>query len=182
MSRIGKQPIIIPAGVEVKQTGAVLTVKGPKGVLTQTVHPQVTLTQADNQIVVSVKDEDSKAQRSLWGLFRRLVNNMIIGVTEGFSKKLEINGVGYKAAVAGKVLNLQLGFSHPVNYQIPVGIEIVVEKNAVTVSGSDKQVVGQTAAEIRAFKKPEPYKGKGIKYSDEFIKRKVGKAAAKGSE
>lgn len=182
MSRIGKQPVIVPDGVEVKLDKNILTVKGSKGELTQEIHPNVSIEQKDNQILVTVKKPDEKSQRSLWGLFRKLIHNMVIGVNEGFTKQLEVNGVGFKAAIQGKVLNLQLGFSHPIDYAVPDGIDITVEKNLITVSGSDKQKVGQTAAEIRAFKKPEPYKGKGIKYVDEVIRRKVGKAAAKGAE
>lgn len=180
MSRIGKQPVNIPDGVAIKLDDGVLTVKGPKGELKQKIHPSVKIDQREGQIIVSVGDAEEKFQRSLWGLFRKLVDNMVMGVTEGFSKQLEINGVGYKAVVADKVLNLQLGYSHPIDYNIPEGIEIKVEKNLVTIAGIDKQLVGQTAAEIRAFRKPEPYKGKGIKYIDEIIRRKVGKTAAKG--
>ena len=182
MSRIGKLPINIPNGVTITIDNGVLTVQGPKGTLKQALHPQVIIEQADNQLTVNVKNADNKSQRSLWGLFRRLIDNMVVGVTEGFSKKLEINGVGFKAAVSGRNLLLQLGYSHPIDYAMPEGIDIVVEKNVVTVSGIDKQVVGQTAAEIRSFKKPEPYKGKGIKYENEVVRRKVGKAAAKGSD
>lgn len=180
MSRIGKQPIIIPDGVQFKLDKDIVMVKGPKGELTQKVHPDVLVEQKDNQVLITVKDATEKSQKSLWGLFRRLINNMIIGVTQGFSKQLEINGVGFKAATAGKVLTLQLGYSHPVVYDFPKGIDIVVEKNVVTISGIDKQVVGETAAKIRSFRPPEPYKGKGIKYANEILIRKVGKAASKG--
>jgi len=179
MSRIGKQPVIIPKTVEIKIDAGKITVKGPRGELSQDIHRWVMIEQKDGQIVVSVQNSEEKKQRSLWGLFRRLVANMVIGVSEGFSKQLEINGVGYKAAVQGDILNLQLGYSHPIEYKIPEGIEINVEKNIVTVFGIDKQQVGQAAAEIRSLRKPEPYKGKGIKYVDEIIRRKVGKAAAK---
>lgn len=182
MSRIGKQPVVVPDGVEVKLDKNILIVKGSKGELTQVIHPSVSIEQKDNKILVTVKKPDEKTQRSLWGLFRKLIDNMVTGVNEGFTKQLEVNGVGFKAAIQDKVLNLQLGFSHPINYTFPDGIDITVEKNLITVSGSDKQKVGQAAAEIRAFKKPEPYKGKGIKYIDEVIRRKVGKAAAKGTE
>lgn len=181
MSRIGKQPVNIPQGVEIKIEPSRIIVKGPKGELTQALHPAVILERKENQLFVTVKNPDEKSQKSLWGLFKRLIANMVIGVTDGFSKKLEVNGVGYRAAVSGKNLNLQLGYSHPIDFLIPAGIEIKVEKNVITVSGSDKQVVGQTAAEIRMLKKPEPYKGKGIKYSDEVIRRKAGKTAAKGA-
>jgi large subunit ribosomal protein L6 len=135
--------------------------------------------QADNQLTVSVKNQEDKRQKALWGLFRRLVANMITGITDGFSKQLEINGVGYKASVQGKKLILNVGFSHPVEYTIPDGIDIIVEKNIITISGIDRQLVGQTAAEIRSVRKPEPYKGKGIKYTTEIVRRKVGKTAAK---
>lgn len=180
MSRIGKQPIIIPEGVDIRIDNGKIFVTGPKGELTQDIHPSVKLDQKDGQILVSVKDPEEKKQKSLWGLFRRLIANMVIGVTEGFSKRLEVNGVGYKAAVKGDVLDLQLGYSHPIEYKIAKGIEISVEKNLITVSGIDKQQVGQVSAEIRLLRKPEPYKGKGIKYIDEVIRRKVGKTAAKG--
>jgi len=179
MSRIGRQPIIIPEAVEAKIDTGKITVKGPKGELSQDIHRWVKIEQKDDQVVVSVKNPEEKKQRSLWGLFRRLVDNMVTGVSEGFSKQLEVNGVGYKAEVQGDILNLQLGYSHPIEYKISKGIEINVEKNIITVSGIDKQQVGQTAAEIRSLRKPEPYKGKGIKYVDEIIRRKVGKAAAK---
>lgn len=180
MSRIGKQPIVVPSGVTVTITDGVVVVAGPKGTLKRVLHPVVTVEQTDGQLAIGVKNPEDKKQRALWGLSQRLVEAMVIGVTDGFSKKLEINGVGYKAAVQGSTLVLQVGFSHPVEYPILEGIAIVVEKNTVTVSGADKQSVGQTAAEIRAIKKPEPYKGKGIKYADEIIRRKAGKSAAKG--
>jgi len=182
MSRIGKQPIVVPDGVEIKLEAGKITVKGPKGELTRDLQPLVSVTRQDNQLLLTVKNTLDKKQKSLWGLFRQLIANMILGVIEGFSKKLEINGIGYKAAVSGETLVLQLGYSHPIEYKIPKGIEIRVEKNIINVSGADKQLVGQTAAEIRALRKPEPYKGKGIKYIDEVIRRKVGKAAAKGAE
>jgi len=180
MSRIGKQPIVIPQGVEIKLEGSVIHVKGPKGELTQELHRWVNINQKDNELIVSVKSPDEKKQAAMWGLFKRLIENMVIGVTNGFSKKLEVNGVGYKVVKAGNDLVLNVGYSHPVNYASLPDINIEVEKNIITVSGSDKQKVGQVASEIRAIKKPEPYKGKGIKYIDEIIKKKVGKAAAKG--
>ncbi|MFA6410539.1 MAG: 50S ribosomal protein L6 [Candidatus Buchananbacteria bacterium] len=181
MSRIGKQSINIPSGVDVKIENQVITVKGPKGELKQILHPDVLVEKKDNEIVVAVKNPEEKKQNSLWGLFQRLISNMITGTTVGFSRQLEINGVGYKAAVAGNALNLSLGYSHPINYPIPKGIEMKVEKNLITITGIDKQAVGQIAAEIRLLRKPEPYKGKGIKYVEETIIRKVGKAAAKGA-
>src|SRR3989339_428410 len=181
MSRIGKQIITIPIGVDVKISDNIVIVKGPKGELKQEIHPHVSLAISNNELTIKIKDENDKFQKSLWGLFASLVKNMVIGVTDGFSKGLEINGVGFKAVVSGKQLILNVGFSHSVKYDIPDGIEITVEGNKIKISGIDKQVVGEVAAQIRAVKKPEPYKGKGIKYSDEQIRRKVGKAAASKS-
>lgn len=175
MSRIGKVPIIIPAGVTVKHADQLLSVTGPKGALELAVHRSIDLAITPTEITVTVKNPDEQEQRALWGLTRMLVANMVTGVTAGYSKKLEINGVGFKAAVAGQTLNLNLGFSHPIAFPIPAGITVTVEKNVMTVSGIDKQLVGETAATIRRLKKPEPYKGKGIKYSDEIIRRKAGK-------
>ena len=181
MSRIGKKPIIIPDKVEVKVAGNQVTVKGPKGELSQKLHSLVKIAQADGQLKVAVANPEDKEQASLWGLFRTLVSNLVEGVTEGFQKQLEINGIGFKAQVQGNKLILNVGFSHPVEYSIPEGIQIRVDKNVMTVLGADKQQVGQVAAEIRAIKKPEPYKGKGIKYLDEVIRRKAGKVV-KGAE
>ena len=180
MSRIGKQPITIPDGVTVTIADGFVTVKGPKGELRQQVHPSVSVAQADSELVVSVGNAADKKQRSLWGLWRKLIANMVTGVTEGFSKQLEINGVGYKAVLQGDKLVITVGYSHPVEYQLPVGLTAKVEKNIVTISGADKQLVGQAAAEIRSVRKPEPYKGKGIKYVTEILRRKAGKTAAKG--
>jgi large subunit ribosomal protein L6 len=177
MSRIGKQPIDIPEGVEVKIDDQKITIKGPKGELSQEIHPQVLVTQKDKIIKIEVKDPEEKSQRALWGLFQRLISNMIEGVTKGYEKKLEIIGVGYKAALQDKNLILNVGYSHPVNFAIPQGIEVKVEKNIISVAGIDKQQVGQVAAQIRSIRKPEPYKGKGIKYVDEVVQRKAGKAA-----
>lgn len=182
MSRIGKQPIIVPEGVKVEIEGNLVTVAGPKGELKKEFSSKVDITQKDNQVIVSVKNQEDKEEAALWGLTRSIVANMVQGVTEGFEKKLEISGVGYKAAISGEKLVLNVGFSHPVEYKIPEGIDVTVEKNIITISGADKQLVGQVAAEIRSVRKPEPYKGKGIKYVDEVIRRKVGKAAAKGEE
>ncbi len=178
MSRIGKQPVAIPSGVEVKIEDGKLIVK--KGNLSQEVEfgNRVKVEIKDNSIVFSPVGED-KQSRAYWGTYRALTNNAIEGLTKGFEKKLEINGVGYRAAVKGKELELQLGFSHPINYPIPEGIQITVEKNIITVKGHDKQKVGQVAAEIRSFRPPEPYKGKGVKYVDEVIIRKAGKTAKK---
>ncbi|HMB25968.1 MAG TPA: 50S ribosomal protein L6 [Patescibacteria group bacterium] len=179
MSRIGKKPIQIPDGVEVKFNDSVLTVKGPKGELKRKVHPSVDLDIGEKNIQVKVKSPENNKQKALWGLFRSLVNNMIVGVSKGFEKKLEINGVGYKASKKGDVLVLNVGYSHPVEFNLPKEVNCEVEKNIITVSGQDKQLVGEVAANIRKVRKPEPYKGKGIKYSDEIIIRKVGKTAAK---
>jgi len=178
MSRVGKQLIEIPNGVEAKVEGNLVSVKGPKGELNQELHPLVSVEIKENILTVKVKDETIKSQRALWGLFASLIKNMVIGVTDGFEKKLEINGVGYKAAVSGRKLTLNVGFSHPVEYDIMDGVDIKVEGNVITINGIDKQSVGETAAQIRKVKKPEPYKGKGIKYSDEVVRRKAGKAAA----
>lgn len=180
MSRIGKKPIDIPQGVEVKVSqddlgNNLVAVKGSKGSLEVTTPKQVKVENKDSQVLFTVDNEDDKDNRALWGLSRTLVNNAILGVTEGFSKELEINGVGFKVALQGKKLVLNVGFSHQVEFDIPEGITIEVEKNNIKVSGIDKQLVGQVSAEIRAIKKPEPYKGKGIKYKDEQIRRKAGK-------
>ena len=175
MSRIGKQPVIIPSGVAVELGADTITVNGPKGSLSQFTMPGIDVTQADNEIVVK-RIDDTPPMRSKHGLMRSLINNLVVGVTTGFSKKLEINGVGFRANVQGQTLNLSVGFSHEVKYKIPQGITVTVEGNVITVSGISKQQVGQVAAEIRAIKKPEPYKGKGIKYDDERIIRKSGKS------
>ncbi len=179
MSRVGKQPIALPSGVEVKiGTGNTVTVKGPKGQLEQTFNPEMVL-ELDGNVLTVKRPNEEKYFRSLHGLTRTLLSNMVQGVTAGFKKTLEINGVGYRANVEGKNLNLLLGYSHPVNFPIPGELSITVEKQTViNIEGIDKQLVGQVAADIRAFRKPEPYKGKGIKYSDEIIRRKAGKAGA----
>ena len=181
MSRIGKQPIIIPEKVEVKIDGNNISIKGPKGELTMIKSPNVDVTVKDNEIITSIAEGSPKLVRSLWGTTRSILDNLVVGVTEGYKKELEINGVGFKAAMQGKVLVLNVGFSHQVEYNIPETINASVEKNVITIEGIDKQQVGQVAAEIRAIKKPEPYKGKGIKYIDEVIRRKAGKVA-KGAE
>lgn len=175
MSRIGKQPITIPAGVSVSLENDRVKASGPKGSLEQVNLPEVRLTVEDDKIVVTRSSNEPTA-RAKHGLMRSLVNNMITGVSQGFEKKLEINGVGYRVQMAGSELKFNLGFSHDVMYKIPDGIKVSVEQNIITVSGIDKQQVGQVAAEIRALKKPEPYKGKGIKYVDERIIRKSGKS------
>ena len=182
MSRIGKKPIAIPAGVEVKVDGNVVTVKGGNVTLEQSFRPEIKIEVENGEIIVS-RPDDTKEMRSLHGLTRTLVSNMVTGVHTGFSKELEINGVGYRAQKQGKNLNLSLGFSHPVVVEPPQGIEFdVPSANAITVKGIDKEVVGQIAAEIRSFREPEPYKGKGIKYAGEHIRRKEGKAGAKGKK
>jgi large subunit ribosomal protein L6 len=179
MSRIGKNPIPIPSGVTVKIDGSTSVVKGPKGEHRQHVPEGLTYEEKDGQLTVSRQD-DSKPVRAKHGLVRALIANQVIGVTEGFEKKLEIIGVGYRAAVKGKVLDLQLQFSHPVEFPIPADITITCPDNThITVAGVDKQRVGQIAAEIRAYRKPEPYKGKGIRYEGEYVVRKAGKAAGK---
>jgi len=177
MSRVGKQLIIIPSGVTVKIEGQKVSVKGPKGDLERTFHSNTVIVLNGREISVSVKNPEEGFDRGLWGLSRVLISNMIKGVTEGFSKKLEIAGIGFKAQVQGNKLVLSLGFSHPVELEFPKNISAVVEKNLVTVSGIDKEQVGQFAATIKLLKKPEPYKGKGIKYQGEKIRRKAGKAA-----
>ena len=175
MSRIGKMPIAVPAGVtvEVAENNKV-TVKGPKGTLTRVFPAEISFSQEDGQIEVK-RPDDQKKTRALHGLSRSLLNNMVIGVTEGYEKVLEVNGVGYRAQKSGKKLTLNLGFSHPVEMQDPEGIESSVDGNKIIIKGIDKEKVGQYAAEIRDKRRPEPYKGKGIKYIDEVIRRKVGK-------
>ncbi len=178
MSRIGKQPVTIPAGIDVKLEGDVINFK--KGNVEKKIDTRgyVDVSIDDGQIVFKPKGDDRQS-RAYWGTFRSLSQNVIIGLTEGYKKVLEINGVGYRAAVKGNVLELQLGFSHPINYEFPKDVKIAVEKNVITIEGDDKQVVGQIAAEIRSFRPPEPYKGKGVKYADEVIIRKAGKTAGK---
>ncbi len=175
MSRVGKLPIELPSGVTITATDSDITVSGSKGTLKQSALEGITVKQEENQIIVT-RINDEPEFRAKHGLIRALINNMVLGVTQGFSKKLEINGVGYRVAQQGQDLKLNLGFSHDVIYKVPAGITTVVEQNTITVSGIDKQQVGQVAAEIRSLKKPEPYKGKGIKYSDERILRKSGKS------
>ena len=175
MSRIGREPIVVPAGVTVKIEGQKITVKGPKGELTQEIHPNMTVAQEGNVLHVT-RPDDTPANRSLHGLTRTLVNNMVVGVTQEFSKTLEINGVGYRAQKTGKQLIMNLGFSHQVTVDEVPGITIdVPDQNKVIIHGPDKQQVGQFAADVRNKRPPEPYKGKGIKYADEVIRRKEGK-------
>mgnify|MGYP000743861241 FL=1 len=180
MSRIGRMPIAIPAGVTVTvEAGNQVTVKGPKGTLERVLPAEMTITKEGEEVKVT-RPNDLKKMKSLHGLTRTLINNMIIGVTEGYEKRLEVNGVGYRAAKQGKKLTLSLGYSHPVEMEDPEGIEVTVDgQNLIIVKGIDKEKVGQYAAEIREKRAPEPYKGKGIKYVDEVIRRKVGKTGKK---
>lgn len=174
MSRIGKRPIEIPSGIEVKVNGSVISFA--KGKLSSDLDTKGNVNVAlEGSVLTFTKKSDDQQDRAFWGTYRALAQNIIIGMTDGFAKSLEINGVGYRAAVQGKVLNLQLGYSHDINYDIPEGVEMSVEKNVITIKGANKQQIGQVASEIRAFRPPEPYKGKGVKYTDERILRKAGK-------
>ena len=181
MSRIGKKKIAIPTGVTAGVEKNQIYVKGPKDELRLNLHPRVTVAFEQNEITTTVANENNKQDRALWGTFSSLMLNMVKGVTEGFKKQLEINGVGYKATMKGDSLMLEVGFSHPVEVKPIAGVKFSVEKNVITVEGADKQLVGEMAAQIRKVKKPEPYKGKGIKYIDEVVRRKAGKTAAKGT-
>lgn len=175
MSRVAKSPVIIPAGVEVKISGQDLTVKGGKTTLSWGVHAKVEVKQEDNVLTFTARNGDKEAW-ALAGTTRALVNNMVTGVSTGFEKKLELNGVGYRAKVAGRTLNLTLGFSHPVEYEVPEGVTVETpSQTEIVLKGADKQQIGQVAAEIRAFRPPEPYKGKGVRYSDERVRRKEAK-------
>ena len=175
MSRIGATPVPIPSGVSVELTEATISVRGPKGENTLGLAPELVVTQADSAVAVALRHESRRA-RAMWGTQRTLIENLITGVSQGFSVDLEINGVGYRAALGEGVLNLQLGFSHPIAYPIPEGIEIACERpTAIKISGIDRQRVGQVAAEIRRFRPPEPYKGKGVRYVGERVERKEGK-------
>lgn len=186
MSRIGKKPVVIPDGVTAKLEAGVLTVTGPKGTLTLPIHPKVQVAVAEKEVTVDVAKKEDKKEKALWGLFRALVQNLVTGVSTGYSKELDVVGVGFKAESKGTSLVLSLGFSHPIEFNLPEGITATVEKKpervtilqyqtTITLTGIDKQMLGETAARIRDLKKPEPYKGKGIKYSDEVIMRKAGK-------
>lgn len=179
MSRIGRKPITVPTGVTVEITGAKVVVSGPKGTLERPLLRGLAVAQEGDQLTVSQKVQNAETQAT-FGLMRTLIDNMVQGVSTGFTRQLEINGVGYRANVAGTSVNLSLGFSHPIEFKLPAGVEAKVEKNIITISGHDKQLVGQVAAKIRELKKPEPYKGKGIKYVEERIRRKAGKTATKG--
>jgi len=180
MSRLGKKPIKIPEGVDVEIKNSVVSVKGPKGMLDRDFNDFVKIDKQDKIIQLSPVSKNERA-KAFWGTYTSHLRNMIEGVKNGFSKKLILEGVGFRVSLEGQELVFNVGFSHPVNFKIPEGIEIKVEKNNIEVSGIDKQLVGQTAAEIRALKKPEPYKGKGIRYKDEVIRRKAGKKAVGGS-
>ena len=179
MSRIGRMPIAVPAGVTVEVAeNNVVTVKGPKGTLTRALPQEMTISQEDGKIEIK-RPNDLKREKSLHGLTRSLLHNMVVGVTDGFEKKLEVNGVGYRAAKSGNKLTLSLGYSHPVEMIDPEGVTSEVQGNVIVIKGIDKEIVGQYAADIRDKRRPEPYKGKGIKYADEHIRRKVGKTGKK---
>ena len=180
MSRIGRKPVALPPGVTVTVNGHKITVKGSKGELVHVLLPEVTV-KLEGSVLIVERTEDTDAGRARHGLTRALIANMVKGVDEGFSRQLELIGVGYKAALKGKNLQLQIGFSHPVDFPIPVGVDITQDeknKNLLTVKGIDKQLVGQVSSDLRALRPPEPYKGKGIRYTDEIVRRKVGKAAS----
>lgn len=178
MSRIGKLPVEIPSGVTITVDGELIKVSGPKGNLEAAKLPQVDVA-IEGSVLTVTRRSDEKISRAQHGLMRALINNMVVGVTKGFEKKLEVNGVGYKVALQGNKLVLNLGFSHPIEYTAPEGITIAVDKMNIAITGINKQQVGQVAADIRKFKKPEPYKGKGIKYEGEYVIRKAGKTGAK---
>jgi len=179
MSRVGKLPIPVPQGVTVDNKDGHVSVKGPKGQLERDIHPLSSVTIEDNTITVSPVDESREA-RALWGLSRTLINNMVVGVTEGFKKGLEIIGVGYRVEQKGETLVFNLGYSHPIEFPLPKGISATLDKqNKVMLEGIDKELLGQTAAKVRGFRPPEPYKGKGVRYQNEYVRRKVGKAGSK---
>lgn len=176
MSRIGKHPVAVPSGVTVAVEGQRVSAKGKLGELSAQLPPEVSVVLEDGRVTVAPRDKEEKRARAMWGMSRSLVQNLVKGVSEGYTRKLEISGVGYRAAVEGRILNLQLGYSHDIKFAIPEDVKIVCDSpTAITISGADKQRVGQIAAEIRAFRKPEPYKGKGVKYAEERILRKEGK-------
>jgi len=177
MSRIGKQPIRIPEGVEVKIENGFIIIKGQKGKIKQKLHPSIILKKEDDLFKVEVKNPKEKKERALWGTWQRLISNMILGVSKGFEKKLELVGIGYRVRVEKDKLILEVGFSHPVEFILPQGVETKVEGNIITLTGIDKQLVGETAAQIRKIRKPEPYKGTGIRYFGEVVRKKVGKKA-----
>lgn len=175
MSRLGKLPISVPSGVTVELTPGMVTTKGPKGTVVETYPRDVNVRLEGSTVLVDVGGSTSSRMRAMWGLVHQLVANAVQGASQGYERKLEISGIGFKAQVEGKNLVLALGFSHPVNFLLPADVKISVEKNTIIVSGASKQIVGQVAAKIRALKPPEPYKGKGIRYSDETVRRKAGK-------
>jgi large subunit ribosomal protein L6 len=182
MSRIGRLPITVPSGVDVTIDGRQVTVKGPKGSLTRTLHPDMRVSQEDGSLVVT-RPTEQRTHKQLHGLTRTLVNNMVVGVTDGYRKGLEITGVGYRAALSGRKLTLNLGYSHPIEIDPPDGISFEVENpTRLSVVGIDKELVGQIAAQVRATRKPEPYKGKGVRYAGEYIRRKAGKAGKIGGK
>jgi large subunit ribosomal protein L6 len=178
MSRIGKKPIQIPKGVTIDLKDDLLKIKGPKGELERKIHPKVSLQIDDGQILISV-EEEGRETRALHGLFGALIANMVTGVSEGFERVLEIVGIGYRAELSGSEVTFHLGYSHPITYELPKGVDAKIEKTKITLASIDKEALGMTAAKIRSFRKPEPYKGKGIKYAEEYIKRKAGKTGAK---
>lgn len=182
MSRLGKIPIKIPAGVEAAIKDGFIVVKGTKAELKQKLHPlvKVEVDDKEKEIRVSVKNKEAKKEKAFWGLYWSLIGNMVAGADKGFQKGLEVSGVGFRVALSGRKITLHLGFSHPVEYDLPDGIDAKVEGNVITLSGADKQLVGETAARIRKLRKPDPYKAKGIKYVGEIIRRKEGKTAVKG--
>jgi large subunit ribosomal protein L6 len=178
MSRVGKKPIAIPKGVEIKLEDRTLTVKGPKGSLSRSIHPKVNVQVQDQEVTVTI-DGASKDLKSLHGLHRALIANMVTGVTKGFERGLEIVGVGFKADLSGRTAVLNVGYSHPVSFSLPEGIDAKIEKTRISLAGIDKELLGLTASKLRDIKRPEPYKGKGIKYAEEYIRRKAGKAGKK---
>ncbi len=178
MSRVGKNPVVVPEKVQVVINGTSVSVKGPKGELEYSFNDRVTFSQEGNEIKVTPVDESIKS-RAMWGTARQIVSNMVTGVTDGFVRKLEFNGVGYKAAVSGNTLTLNLGYSHPIDYELPEGVAAKVAGKEIELSGTNKELLGFAAAKIRSFRPPEPYKGKGIKYAEETIIRKAGKSGGK---
>jgi len=178
MSRLGKVPIKFSKETQVKLEDNFIIVKGPKGELKQKLNNLVKVEIGEDSVIVDIKNKDNKKEKAFWGLYRSLISNMVIGVNDEFEKKLEVNGVGYKVNIVGNKLTLNLGYSHPIDYMLPDGITGAVEANIISIKGVDKQLVGEVAAQIRKKRKPEPYKGKGIKYVDEVIRRKAGKTAA----
>lgn len=182
MSRLGKLPIKLPKGTEAKIDNGFLTVRGSKGELKEKLHPLVKVELNPEEIKVSVQDKEVKKERAFWGLYWRLIKNMVQGVNDGFEEKLEIVGVGYRWSISGQKITINIGFSHPVIFDLPVGVTGKIEANQLTLSGASKQLVGEMAAQIRRIKKPDPYKAKGIKYIDEVVRRKEGKSAVKGGK